>query len=195
MGNRTHLFAGRHSVTFEGRHARMYDVLARRLIRGLYRRIAEDAAGLAPEGGAVLDAGTGPGVLPVELATRRPDLRVAAIDMSTDMAAAAARNLSGFGDRAEARQADVAALPFADGTFDLVVASLTAHHWTDPAAATAEIARVLRPGGRFAVYDVASAPYDAIDRAARDLFGEPARHTPFKAGRWPVPKLFRHVLG
>jgi ubiquinone/menaquinone biosynthesis C-methylase UbiE len=195
MVHRTHLLGGRHSVTFDGGHARRYDVIARRLLRGAYGRIAADAADLVPEGGSVLDAGTGPGVLPLELATRRPDLRVTAVDLSADMAAIAGRNLAPFGDRAEARRADVAALPFADDSFDLVVASLTAHHWADPAAATAEIARVLRPGGRFAVYDVGSAPYDVIDETARDLFGGPAGHTPFKAGRWPVPKMFRHLLG
>jgi len=72
MRNRTHLFAGRHSVTFEGRHARMYDVLARRLIRGLYRRIAEDAAGLAPEGGAVLDVPSASAAVAAASATVRP---------------------------------------------------------------------------------------------------------------------------
>jgi SAM-dependent methyltransferase len=40
----------------------------------------------------------------------------------------------------------VAALAFPDGSFDLVVSTLSMHHWADPTAGVAEIGRVLRPG-------------------------------------------------
>jgi SAM-dependent methyltransferase len=60
----------------------------------------------------VLDVGTGPGVLLVEIGRRRADLRLTGIDLSADMVAAARRNLRAFGERAEARTADVADLPF-----------------------------------------------------------------------------------
>jgi ubiquinone/menaquinone biosynthesis C-methylase UbiE len=42
---------------------------------------------------------------------------------------------------------DVASLAFPDRSFDLVVSTLSMHHWADPTAAVAEIGRVLRPGG------------------------------------------------
>src|SRR5262245_13858896 len=100
---------------FEGRSSRVYDVVSRRVLRRFYRRLAADVATLAPDGGAVLDVGTGPGVLLVELATRRPDLRLTGIDLSADMAAAAARNLASFGERASVRVGDVTGLPFPDG--------------------------------------------------------------------------------
>jgi SAM-dependent methyltransferase len=48
---------------------------------------------------------------------------------------------------------DVAALAFPDGSFDLVVSTLSMHHWADPAAGLAEIGRVLRPGGRVLIWD------------------------------------------
>ena len=133
---------------FEGRSSRIYDVVARRVLRGMYRRLAADVAEVAPEGGAVLDIGTGPGVLLVELAARRPDLRLTGVDLSADMIAAAKRNLEPFGDRASARVGDVTSLPFPDRSFDLIVSSLSLHHWDDPEAAVPELARVLRPGGR-----------------------------------------------
>jgi SAM-dependent methyltransferase len=47
----------------------------------------------------------------------------------------------------------VAALAFPDASFDLVVSTLSMHHWADPAAGLAEIGRVLRPGARALVWD------------------------------------------
>jgi ubiquinone/menaquinone biosynthesis C-methylase UbiE len=49
---------------------------------------------------------------------------------------------------------DAAALAFPDGSFDLVVSTLSLHHWADPAAGLAEIGRVLRPGGRALIWDL-----------------------------------------
>src|SRR3954449_2883724 len=105
---------------FEGRSSRVYDFVSRRVLRGMYRRLAADVAAAAPDGGTVLDVGTGPGVLLVELAERRPDLRLTGVDLSADMATTAGRNLGEFGDRASARQADVTDLPFDDDSVDLV---------------------------------------------------------------------------
>jgi ubiquinone/menaquinone biosynthesis C-methylase UbiE len=96
---------------FQGRHSRFYDFAARRLFRRVYRRFAEDIADAAPDGGAVLDVGTGPGVLLVELARLRPDLHLSGVDISEDMVAAAARNVAEFGERASARHGDVTDLP------------------------------------------------------------------------------------
>jgi ubiquinone/menaquinone biosynthesis C-methylase UbiE len=189
-----HKHPGDYPGLFSGHGSKVYDFVARRLVRGVYRRIADDIADAAPEGGDVLDVGTGPGLLPVEIANRRPDLRITAIDLSADMVAAAGRNL---GSRATVRVGDVAALPFDDHSFDLVVATLTAHHWDDPAGGTAEIARVLRPGGRFYVYDFGFAPYDVIDATARErsLFGgQPVRHTRIGTGQVHIRRLHRHVL-
>jgi ubiquinone/menaquinone biosynthesis C-methylase UbiE len=48
---------------------------------------------------------------------------------------------------------DVAALAFPDQSFDLVVSTLSMHHWADPAAGLAEIGRVLRQGARALIWD------------------------------------------
>lgn len=50
--------------------------------------------------------------------------------------------------------ADVADLPYPDGSVALVVSSLSLHHWPDPQAGLAEIHRILRPGGQAWLYDV-----------------------------------------
>ena len=158
---------------FSGRRSRVYDVVARRLLRRVYRRLAADVAGTAPQGGTVLDIGTGPAVLLIELARRRPDLRVIGVDLSADMVSAAARNLAEFGDRASAKVGDVTDLPLEDESVDLIVSSLSLHHWDRPEAAVAELDRVLRPGGRLCVYDFPFAPFDTLTSEAwnRSLFG------------------------
>jgi ubiquinone/menaquinone biosynthesis C-methylase UbiE len=168
---------------FEGRSSRVYDLVARRLVRPLYRRVARDIATAAPIGAAILDVGTGPGVLLVELARRRPDLTLTGVDLSPDMVTAANRNLRRSGDRASVRVGDAARLPFEDGSFDLVVSSLSTHHWDDPAAAALELNRVLRPGGRILIYDFPFAPFDVLaGPAAAVPNGQKAQRTPFRTG-------------
>jgi ubiquinone/menaquinone biosynthesis C-methylase UbiE len=131
----------------------------------------------------VLDVGTGPGVL-LELASLRPDLRLTGVDLSADMVANATRNLAAH-PNASAQVGDVTALPFLDGTFDLVVSSFSAHHWDHPEAAVPELARVLRPAGRLRVYDFRFAPFDLLTTTAGEhgLFtADPPRRDPVRTG-------------
>ena len=158
--------AGAGADGFGGAAARRYDRWTGLLMRRAYRRIAADIAAGTPSGAHVLDVGTGPGHLLTELARLRPDLRVTGADVSPDMAEIAAGHLAEFGDRARAVTADVADLPFSDGTFDLVVTSFSLHHWPDVAAGVAEIGRVLRPDGHLGVYDFPKGPFDETARAA-----------------------------
>jgi len=181
---------------FEGRSSRVYDFAARRLLRRLYRRLAADIAATAPPDSKILDVGTGPGVLLVELAKRRTDLHLTGIDLSADMIVAATRNLDRFGFRTTAQVGDVTNLPFPDGSFDLVVSSLSLHHWDEPEAAVPELARVLRPGGRVQIYDFPIAPFDTLANTARDrslLITEPPARTPIRTGL-PFLRCERYVL-
>lgn len=59
------------------------------------------------------------------------------------------------------RQGRAEELPFADGSFDLVVSRYSAHHWRDVPRSLAEAVRVLRPGGRCIIMDV-FAPADPL---------------------------------
>jgi SAM-dependent methyltransferase len=87
----------------------------------------------------VLDAGSGRGDFAALVAA--PD--VVCVDQS-EAAVEAAR-----GRGLEAHRADIQALPFADGAFDVVVCNWVLYHLGDRARGIAELARVLRPGGRF----------------------------------------------
>lgn len=138
--------------------ARAYEATFGWLLRDLYRRMADDlaaaVAGIAEP--AVLEVGPGPGGLAVELARRHPGLRLTGVDVDPAMVARARSRAArdGVADRVAFEVGDVAALPFPDGTFDLVASSFSAHHWPDGAAGFAEIRRVLRPGGRAIVFDL-----------------------------------------
>jgi ArsR family transcriptional regulator len=105
--------------------------------------------------GALLDIGAGTGRL-LELVAPRAE-RVLGVDMSRDMRALARARLAerGLADRAAVRQADMYRLPFADSSFDAVTLQMVLHYAEDPAAALAESARVLKPGGLLLVADLA----------------------------------------
>lgn len=139
---------------FAGENAERYAQRSRSLAR-FYRSTARSLVALAPDGGHVVDIGTGPGDLLLELATARPDLTVTGIDLEPDMVAIADRaaRTAGLAPRVRALEGDVAALPLETDSVDVVVATLTLHHWPDVPAGLAEIARVLRPGGAVLIVD------------------------------------------
>jgi ubiquinone/menaquinone biosynthesis C-methylase UbiE len=168
-----------------------------RLGRGYYRRIVDDLVDTVPEGGTVLDVGTGPGLLLVELATRRPDIRLIGIDRSDDMVAHAQRNTRDLGDLVSAQVGDVADLPIPDDSVDTVVTSASIRHWNDLGAAILELARVLRPGGQLYVYDLGISPFGELAEVARThgvLDARPIRRTRIRTGTVVLPTLVRQVM-
>lgn len=83
-----------------------------------------------------------------------PGAQITASDIDPAMVNVAARRLQGAAN-AEARQADVTALPFGSATLDVVACYLMLHHVIDWRQAVSESARVLKPGGTFVGYDLA----------------------------------------
>ena len=80
----------------------------------------------------------------------------------------------------------MAALPFADSTFDGVVSRYSAHHWPDIAAALREAARVLRPGGRIVVIDTVAPDDPALDTLvnALELLRDPTHGRNLRLDEW-----------
>jgi ubiquinone/menaquinone biosynthesis C-methylase UbiE len=125
--------------------------------------VARRAAAMKPAGLAV-DLGCGPGYLVLKLARTAPGLHVTGIDLAEEMLVEAETQarLSGLEDRVAFKKGDAAQIPFPDGSLDLVVSTGSLHHWGDPVGALDEIARVVRPGGSFLVFDLRrdmSAPF------------------------------------
>ncbi|MFB9834458.1 class I SAM-dependent methyltransferase [Actinoallomurus acaciae] len=114
------------------------------LVNAYYERPAMVALAGDVTGRRILDAGCGSG--PLSAALRDRGAVVTGIDASAGMLALARRRL---GDDAALHVADLRdPLPFDDGTFDDVVASLVLHYLEDWGPTLAELRRVLRPGGR-----------------------------------------------
>ena len=141
------------------RHATGYDLLSGVLARPLYRRVVADVIERAlPDRSVVLDVGTGPGRVVRLIAAACPTVKVTGIDLSPEMIARAtstAKTISTGNLRFEV--ANVAALPFADNSVDLVVSTLSLHHWDDTSAGLNEIVRVLAPGAQAWIYDFRTA--------------------------------------
>ena len=118
----------------------------------VYRPMARHLVARAPiplAGAAALDAGAGSGVAGDSL--REGGARVVSADREFDMAS--------YGS-GPAVAADVTALPFRRGSFDVVVAAFVVNHLSDPVAGLAELRRVTRPGG------AVLASTFSVDRAA-----------------------------
>jgi SAM-dependent methyltransferase len=127
-----------------------------------------DEADIRP-GQRALDVGCGPGALTATLAARLGAASVCAVEPSRPFAAATRERLPDvFVARSAAER-----LPFADRTFDCVLAQLVVHFMTDPVAGLREMGRVCSPGGT-----VAACVWDhAGDRGPLSLFWRAARET------------------
>ncbi|MET0694848.1 MAG: methyltransferase domain-containing protein [Propionibacteriaceae bacterium] len=154
-------------------------------------RTAENSAGyLLPHlraGDQLLDIGSGPGTITLDLASRLSAGRVVGIDNAAEAVAAAREQAASTGaDRVEFAIGDVYALDFADDTFDVVHAHQVLQHLSDPVAALREMRRVCRPGGLVAARDADYAAMtwhpeepgvtrwlDLYRRVARSNSGEP----------------------
>jgi len=148
------------------RWSRSYDrSVAQPLFFGPIQRAVVDAVcSHAPAAQAVLDIGCGTGRLLEQMGRAWPDASLIGLDRAGGMLTAARKS------RPHLRTARGAAeaLPWSDGSFDVVVSTLSFHHWSEQDAGLAEVTRVLRPGGVFALADASA---DDIPRFATKLLG------------------------
>jgi SAM-dependent methyltransferase len=99
-------------------------------------------------GDRVLDVGTGSGIAAIVAA--RDGARVTGVDPTAALLAAARENAALAGVEVTWRDGLAEALPFEDGSFDVVVSQYAHMFSAQPEAAASEMLRVLRPGGRLA---------------------------------------------
>jgi ubiquinone/menaquinone biosynthesis C-methylase UbiE len=150
--------------------------MQRLLFTPVQRVVLDLAATEVPSPKALLDVGCGTGRLLRAAYYRFPSARAEGVDAAKGMVLEARR--AAEDTPVHFQQAVAEALPFPDASFDLVMSTLTFHHWSDQPRAIAEVARVLRPGGRWVIADfMASGPAAVITRLlgahqfpARDVF-------------------------
>ena len=116
-------------------HSKMLDLLA------------QDGPNDPPS--CVIDVGCGTGRLLRAASVRWPQAKLFGVDPAEQMVSEANR----LNPNAIFKLASAESLPFPDQTADIVLSSLSFHHWADQKKALQEIARVLRPGGLFCLAD------------------------------------------
>ncbi len=125
---------------------------------------------LIPSGLRVADIGTGTGVLAQDLASS--GATVFAIDNSQRMLSAARRKFEALHlDNVELRYGCACDLPLDDAAVDAAFAHMVLHYLASPSDALAEMARVVRPGGRVVVVDFVANDQEWLRRDLGVLWG------------------------
>jgi ArsR family transcriptional regulator len=135
-------------------HANIWDqIRSLHVAESEVERAIDGALGRDPLGLLVV-VGTGTGRM-IELFGRRASQAIG-IDRSSEMLRLARVKLEAAGISSSLRQGDMYALPLADQTVDNIIIHQVLHYAHSPAAAIAEAARVLSPGGRLLIVDFAA---------------------------------------
>lgn len=195
------------------RIARVYDRMNAVMTAGLDRRWRERAADLAAvaPGGRVLDVATGTGDMAFALARRvAPGGEVVAADFSENMLALARAKAptAAPGDVAlRFETANALELPYRDGQFDAATVGFGARNFADLHRGLAEMARVVRPGGRVVVLEITTPTrpplsmllgfwFDRLVPALGRLAGDPEAYDylPDSVRRFPGPEVLAAKL-
>lgn len=155
----------KHDIERFGRWSRSYEqswlqrTLFDRVHQAVLQRIGDDGAMES-----ILDVGCGTGRLLRAIKQRWPNVQLIGVDAAEGMVEIAQQLTPGavfHVGRAEV-------LPLPDASMDVVLSTMSFHHWSDQAVGVCEVARVLRPGGRFLLADVSvAAPLAKLIRSPR----------------------------
>jgi ubiquinone/menaquinone biosynthesis C-methylase UbiE len=183
---------------FSGWGSRVYDLTMVRLTRRLYQRVIEDLTLLRLVEGRVLDAGTGPGTLARDIARSLPRLEVYGIDLSEDMIRLAREHAKReqVEERVHFDIGNIAHLPYPDRSFDLVVSTISMHHWHELEQPLRDLYRVLRPGGQLWIYDFRFIKPQEVEKAQvlTPFAGTPLEHRLVRTGFLPFALYQRFAL-
>jgi demethylmenaquinone methyltransferase/2-methoxy-6-polyprenyl-1,4-benzoquinol methylase/phosphoethanolamine N-methyltransferase len=128
---------------------RLFEVLAGRKHEAFRRHVLELAA--LESGECLLDAGCGTGMMALRIAAQHPNCTAHGVDISPKMIAVARRDAEGQGLAVNFQVGSITDLSYPDDFFDVVITNIMYHHLdlAEKRQAVNEIARVLKPGGRY----------------------------------------------
>ena len=180
---------------FTGWRSRIYDLTMAQLTRKLYQRVIDDLALMGLDQGQVLDAGTGPGTLARDIARSQPQLQVYGVDLSVEMMQVAREHAQReqLAQRVHFDAGNIGHLPYPDHSFDVIVSTISMHHWYELEQPFRDLHRVLRPGGRLLIYDFRFMQAQTLQRALAEtpFAGASLQHTLIRTGGlFPLYKRF-----
>jgi ubiquinone/menaquinone biosynthesis C-methylase UbiE len=144
--------------------ASAYEKATRQVIDTYYCGVAKEVIAHL-EDGIILDIGTGPGYLPIEIAKASSSIQVVGVDLSRkliQMAQSSAMK-AGLADRLTFQTGNGGQLRFDDASFDMVISTGVLHSLKDPVKVLQEIYRVLKAGREAWVFDPAKVASE-VDR-------------------------------
>ena len=145
--------------------ASAYEKASRMVIDGYYCPVADEIVTNIRQG-TILDLGTGPGYLPVEIIKRAPGLRIIGVDLSRQLIQMAKRNAhnAGLSTQIIFEVGNSARLRYSDAAFDMVISTGMLHSLKNPVDVLSEIKRVLKKNADAWIYDPANVT-QYIDKA------------------------------
>jgi ubiquinone/menaquinone biosynthesis C-methylase UbiE len=142
-----------------------------------YELAAQDIVSHCSQG-TLLDIGTGPARLLLRLHQQSPGMRLVGIDSSAAMVTQAKQNVAeaGLSEFIEVKEGSASSIPFPDQSFDIVVSTVSMHHWKQPEACLNEIYRVLKDNSFALIYDIVSdTPKSTWNEIKREFGGLKAK--------------------
>jgi ubiquinone/menaquinone biosynthesis C-methylase UbiE len=134
-------------------HARWAKMASRLTYAPLARKIVESLAPME-SGSTIVDLGTGPGFLSIELHKLLPQAKIIGLDLSSDMLEIARKNADEAGMSSfETRLGKAEENPIESNSVNLVVTQSSFHEWEDQRKGLSESFRILKPGGSLILKD------------------------------------------
>lgn len=155
---------GYKGMAMEGGIARWYAKIRRsgNQIEEWRKQAGQLTSGL-PDGASVLEVAPGPGYFAIEMA-RLGRFHVTGLDISHTFVEIASENARQAGVSVNFQQGDASHMPFANGSFDLIICQAAFKNFSRPGEAINEMYRVLRVGGTAIIQDMWKEASDATIR-------------------------------